>query len=117
MVECGDVDIGEFEQVRRLAAGGGAGVEHARTRGQAAAQQQGGGQLRGGVLHRHVALRETGQARHRAGLFQGDAGRRPSHCGQALLGQSHQVALDAAAPGVDSQVHRRMLVVGLQDPV
>ncbi len=50
-----------FEQVRRLAAGGGAGIEHTRTDG---GRQRIGHQLRSAVLDRHVAAGEARQRGH-----------------------------------------------------
>lgn len=57
--------------MRGLAARCCAGIQNARCLPQLQAlQQQGRSQLRRAVLHRHQALRKTGQALHRQGLGQ-----------------------------------------------
>ena len=57
-IERKQIDIGQFQQMRRLAAGRGTRVEHAQAIGR---RQQLGRTLRAGVLHRDVALGESRQ--------------------------------------------------------
>ncbi len=68
-VEGEQVAIAAFEQMHGLAARRGAGVEHALARLDV---EQGGGVLRGGVLHAHPAALEAGQALNRHRLLQNE---------------------------------------------
>jgi hypothetical protein len=67
------VQIGQLQQVGRLAAGAAQASSTRAPGGQPAApaaQQQRRGALGGGVLHRHLAFGKAGQLLHRAGLVQ-----------------------------------------------
>ena len=73
-VQRGDLCIGKLQQVRRLAAGRGAGIEDRQRRAAIhALQQQRRGQLRRGVLHRHHAFIKARDFVHRTGRARIDA--------------------------------------------
>ncbi len=107
----GEFDVGAFQQVAGLAAGGCAGVQHA-----LAGSQVGevGGHLGGTVLHREVSVLETGQA--------GDVGTVRQHhgIGQPRMGGGRMAGrlqladqrFALTAPAVDSKHQRRLAVVG-----
>ena len=108
------VAVGEFEQVRALAARRGAGVEHARAAGESGADEQRRGELRGGILHRHVALGEARDVRHRPGLGERDRLRADDARRDAGRGQPRSHAGGVGAAGIDAQRQRRAGVVGGQ---
>ena len=106
-VEGEHVQVGELQEVRGLAAGGGAGVQHARARRQAGAHQQVAGALGGGVLHRDGAVGEAGQAvdRHRGGEHDGlGVGELAGQAGGLEL---LQVLRTGELANVHAQAHRR----------
>ncbi|MNQ69050.1 hypothetical protein D3C85_836280 [compost metagenome] len=98
----------------RLAAGGGAGVQHPVT---GLGIEQTGGLLGGTVLHRAVTGFETGQLGHVARALQQDAILTlfAGHRIDADLGHAGQHLLAALALAVVADPHGGALVVGLHD--
>ncbi len=97
-IERDQIELGALEHVRSLAAGRGAGVEHALSIGKI---EQVGDALRGAVLHREEAVRITGQ----------DASRRC--CGPA---RSHRQASACAAAAMPSASGRRSTAARSRSP-
>jgi hypothetical protein len=117
-VQRGHVGIDEFQQVRGLAAGRGAGVQH-RIRPLAGCRpfkQQGRGLLGGGVLHRHQCPQQSPAVRAPGvpGPAPGHAGRRMGwlYAGfasvSAVLGWSGLARIDAQRHGRGQLLARRM---------
>ena len=113
-IQRSDLAVGQLQQVRGLAAGRGAGVEHPHAVGW---REQPGGPLRPGVLDGHEPFGETGEAPHGHRLRQQQrVGRQVDpldrlFCEQPAIG----LGLDAAA--IDAQRHRRMHRADLEDAV
>ncbi len=113
-VERGQFDIGRFQDMRALAAGRGAGIEHALAVMQV---EQAHGLLRGAVLHRKQALAVTGQTGHVAARLEDQrVGRIIRHAANdALLCQLRSEIRARDTASVDAQPQRRRCVVRGKD--
>ena len=119
-VEREQVQISQFQQLRSLAAGRSAGVQHARACRQGPrllghAQQQRYGLLGRQVLHRDVAISESGQIQNRARLAQHQRlGADQEVCrlrrSMAQRSQALRISRRAGTSCVDPQRHRRVTV-------
>ena len=108
--------------MRGFAAWRRAGIEHPRTRSDGwqsglFADQQGRGQLRRSILHRHLPLGKARQGRYRHGALQHDRlwRQRPDKArGYPGCGEPLDIGACCAMPCIDAQGHRRVFVVGHQ---
>ncbi len=97
-----------LQQMRRLATGRGAGIEHACRRRQG---QRIGHLLRGAVLHRNIAFGEARQLAHRHGVVQAHRIRQYSIGvrDDIQFGQSCDICRRVGARTLHAQPHRRHL--------
>ena len=111
-IQCGDAQAGiTFSQMRGFAAGGGAGIQHARMRRR---RQRIGHRLRCAILHRDRAILEVGQLLHR------QRGLQPQCVGQIRRGlrgdagrvQGCQIGITCMHAAVHPQPQRRFLRAG-----
>src|SRR5581483_9009928 len=104
-------DVGEFQEMRALAAGGGASVQHALAGVQV---EQVGRALRAKVLHRNLTRVESRQSldRERPVEQQRLAAAWPRV--DTLLGELAVIGRYGGAPPIHAQAHRRMTVAALE---
>ena len=89
-LECSQIGRAQFGQMRGLAARRSAGIEHPHA---GLRVEPGRGQLRAGVLHRHVAFGKARNRVHRPRLMQPDCLRADLRRFDAALRQSYHVVV------------------------
>ena len=106
--------FGALQDVQRLSARRGTGIQHGLTGMQI---EVGAGQLRTGILYRHLATREAGQPFDRNRPVEHQRGRhlRVRTCGYPGLGKTRGVVGEGCLTQVDPQRHRRAFLQRRQD--
>src|SRR5450830_2036446 len=112
MVERPQVEIGIFEQMPGLAAGRGAGIEHAHA---ILYIEQRRGQLGSSVLYRYQAVGKARYLGHWHGFVQPYCIRTDLTSAYAITGQQMQIIRHRTAPAVHAQAQRWRGIAGVKN--
>ena len=107
-----EIEIGELGEVRRLAAGRRAGVEHAHPVTDVEQRRR---QLRAGILHRDIAVAEARQLVDAPRPVEPHGGLADARGRNALGRKAREIRVDAQAPAVHAQGQRRAVVSRRED--